>query len=390
MVQPLLLLKQTLESVGDPGPLLLEGPNVRFTKADQILHQRLGSEPSREFACRIELTKSGSLELVFCQKAGIDLCRMVYREGSQTVTFEKDMTHDEIVRNLPKGLDGLYRGHDKDLKWRMRRNQCFLAVELEATAAQKAPFLVPGGVSPSVLFEPHITGLIHVPGLRGNPERTYQRTGAGPRFPGTFESYVASLIYQWQQNGGREKRELLARWVGDLGLTWKVEALPVDDTKVELRVGRLLHARRGGGKDLVNIADVGFGVSQSLPVLVALAAAHPGQLVYLEQPEIHLHPLAQRKLASVLRDASKRGAIAIVETHSILLVRQVLTLVAKGELKREDVALHWFQRDAEGQTTVHIADLDDAGRYGAWPQDFDQTELDAETEYLDAVEKFGA
>ena len=60
---------------------------------------------------------------------------------------------------------------------------------------------------------------------------------------------------------------------------------------------------------MVNITDVGFGVSQVLPVLVALIVdAKPGsQLVYLEQPELHLHPRAQVALAQVLADAAKRG-----------------------------------------------------------------------------------
>ena len=51
---------------------------------------------------------------------------------------------------------------------------------------------------------------------------------------------------------------------------------------------------------MVSIADVGFGVSQVLPVLVALIVAEPGRLVYLEQPELHLHPRAQVALAQVL------------------------------------------------------------------------------------------
>ncbi len=54
----------------------------------------------------------------------------------------------------------------------------------------------------------------------------------------------------------------------------KVEVKSVDETQVELRVGRLLCAKQGGAKDVVNIADVGFGVSQTLPILVALEGAH--------------------------------------------------------------------------------------------------------------------
>lgn len=48
-----------------------------------------------------------------------------------------------------------------------------------------------------------ITKSIHLPGLRGNPERTYKLTGTGYWYRGTFENYVASLIYEWQQNADK-------------------------------------------------------------------------------------------------------------------------------------------------------------------------------------------
>jgi predicted ATPase len=173
-------------------------------------------------------------------------------------------------------------------------------------------------------------------------------------------------------------------------LSWKVTAKAVDDTQVELRVGRLTHSKRGGAHDLVSIADVGFGVSQSLPVLVALIAARPGQLVYLEQPEIHLHPKAQRRLAHTLCRAAKRGVILVVETHSAILLREVQTLVASGDMPRDDVMLHWLHRNDDGVTVVSTAELDENGAYGPWPEDFDATELEAESAYLDAVEAKGA
>ena len=85
---------------------------------------------------------------------------------------------------------------------------------------------------------------------------------------------------------------------------------------------------------MVSIADVGFGVSQVLPVLVALIVAEPGRLVYLEQPELHLHPRAQVALAQVLAAAAKRGVRVVAETHSSLLLLAVQTLVAEGVSRR--------------------------------------------------------
>jgi predicted ATPase len=234
---------------------------------------------------------------------------------------------------------------------------------------------------------PEIEGIIHVPGLRGNPERTYTKTtSVGPNFPGTFENYVASVVSQWQ-SGDNRLLGRLGEWLEELGLTWKVDARSVDDTRVEMRVGRLLHGRRGGAYDMVNIADVGFGVSQILPVLVALLAARPGQLVYLEQPEIHLHPLAQRRLAAILASAAKTRVRVVLETHSALLLREIQTLVAKAEIAPDLVKLHWFKRNpADGITELFTADLDQNGAYGEWPEDFDEIHLASEKDYLDAVE----
>jgi predicted ATPase len=207
------------------------------------------------------------------------------------------------------------------------------------------------------------------------------------KYPGVFNDYTAGIIAAWQN---RKQNEMIAKLRTDLeflGLTWKVEARQLDDTSVELLVGRLPHAQQGGARDLVNIADVGFGVSQTLPVVVALLVAAPGQLVYLEQPEIHLHPRAQAAFAKLLRAAVVRGVKVVVETHSALLIRAIQTLVANGNLKNDDVALHWFSRDMiRGWTVVTSATLDRFGSFGDWPEDFDEVTLKADHEYLTAAE----
>ncbi len=141
----------------------------------------------------------------------------------------------------------------------------------------------------------------------------------------------------------------------------------------------------GKAGDMVSIADVGFGVSQTLPVVVALREAKPGQLVYLEQPEIHLHPRAQTAMAKVLADAAARGVHVVAETHSALLILGIQTLVAEGRLAPELVKLHWFER-RDGVTKVRSADLDEAGSFGDWPEDFADIVLEAQSKYLDAVE----
>ena len=202
---------------------------------------------------------------------------------------------------------------------------------------------------------------------------------------GNFEHYAASIIHEWQETGD-DRLKTLADSLHTLGLTGQVGTKKIDDTRIELQVGRLPHDKTGE-IDRVSIANVGFGVSQVLPVLAALIVAEPGQLVYLEQPEMHLHPRAQVALAQVLVDAAKRGVRVVAETHSSLLLLAVQTLVAEGSLSPELVKLHWFTRGENGATKIDTADLDDAGTYGDWPEDFDDVDLKAQSRHLNAADK---
>jgi len=235
------------------------------------------------------------------------------------------------------------------------------------------------------VFEPQLRKIIHLPGIRGNPERTYPTTAVDSSYQGTFQDYVASIILNWQTESD-QRLDVLSHALDRLGLTWKVLAKPINDTQVELHIGRLLRGRRGGARDTVSIADVGFGVSQTLPVLVALIAAEPGQLVYLEQPEIHLHPRAQIGLAEVLAEAAGRGVRVVAETHSSILLLAIQTLVAEGRLDADLIGLNWFTRDEDGITKIAKASLDESGAFGDWPEDFGSVALTIESRYLDAVD----
>jgi hypothetical protein len=401
IMQPLLLLKQTLEATYDPGPLLLHGPNVRFTLAGQLFSQLSEKNSSDRFSVQIEINTGQSLTTLFKKhpKSALEIVEMTYMDKEIKFTLSDKMSEGDRISALSKQVEqmsarlfksienefNLPEGKIKsEFQWCVRRNRCFLELALR-TVKEKLPWQSLSFInnSPSELFEHHIRKVIHVPGLRGNPERTYKITAVGSDFQGTFENYVASAVNQWQKIKDKRLQDL-GRFLETLGLTCKVGAKQVDDTQVELQVGRL--PRRGGVIDMVSIADVGFGVSQVLPVLVALLVAEPGQLVYLEQPEINLHPRAEAALAEVLAEAAFRGVRVVVETHSELLLLAVQSLVAEGKILPEEVKLHWFTRREDGVTEVSSADLDEAGAFGDWPEDFGDVSLKLESRYLDAAE----
>lgn len=378
IMQPLLMLKQTLEESYDPGPLLINGPNVKFTFAEQFL-SAIGEKKVDCFQIRIETHKSNVFNAVRTTfrkgKSGIEIVEMTKENSApdQTLSTKSLTLYPKMSPEEIKALD------DQDPAFKnfdiVKRSRCFLY--LGSQHSSTSLYEVTYG------FGAYIFNTIHLPGLRGNPERTYKLSSAGPRYPGTFENYAASIIHRWQET--KDKRlKTLTDTLYTLGLTGQVNTEKIGDVGIELQVGRLPYDSNSE-TDMVNIADVGLGLSQVLPVLVALIVAEPGQLVYLEQPELHLHPRAQVTLARVLADAAKRGVRVVVETHSSLLLLGVQTLVAEGDLSPELVKLHWFTRREDGVTEVNSADLDEVGAYGEWPEDFADVSLHAQSSYIKAA-----
>jgi predicted ATPase len=396
IMQPLLLLKQTLEATYDPGALLLDGPNARFSSTEQLLSKISGKQKSDKFSVYIETqnnpslkTRAGLLKLTFkkSRSRGLEIDEMLVNVGEESFLLRPNMTNAEILSVLPENLKMLSsifakaeQKEKNEQQWQIGRNRCFLELKLEI--GQRG---IQSGAAPGGAFEPLIRGVIHVPGLRGNPARTYKTTAVGSEFPGTFENYAASVIYHWQTKKDKNL-ENIGHALETLGLGWRVIARSVDDTNVELRVGRMPHGNKNDIADMVSIADVGFGVSQTLPILVALFVANPGQLVYLEQPEIHLHPRAQFAFAKLLADAANRGVRVVTETHSSLILLGIQSLVAENYITYDKLRLHWFARNNDGTTKINSTQVDEAGAFGDWPEDFGEVALEAESKYLDAAE----
>ena len=374
MIQPLLMLKQTLDVTYDPGPLLLNGPNVRFTSANQLLSRLPNQSPSSHFTVGFSVGRDAFASTFTKEpEGGLRLVETRYQNETEEITLRPDMTHETLISQLPKRFQvgrRAYNNSQGQEKWRVISSRCFLMAALYDSNQDRNSILAGTLMMPSDswnAFGANLTAtLIHVPGLRGNPQRTYKRTAVGPTFTGTFEPYVASIINDWQ-NKNDEKRRKLANGLATLGLTNQIDAQKVNDVEFEIRVGQLpLSATQDIAQPMINIADVGFGVSQVLPVLVALLTAKAGQMVYVEQPELHLHPRAQAALAQLLIDAAKRGVRVVAETHSSLLLTAIQTLVAKGKIEPSKVMLHWFQRREDSVTQITSTELDEAGAFGEW------------------------
>ncbi|MFX1370009.1 MAG: AAA family ATPase [Promethearchaeota archaeon] len=395
IMQPLLLLKQTIESVFDSGPMMIDGPNVKFRNASELLSRFKTIADSFEIWITIadlddEFT---SYRWVFERTprryAGLDIREFQVTTADYNYTITPDMKLKQFIDQDARFSESKL----KDGRLIVQRNRAYLDhfIVIPREGADErimrlAPLSdrIPRGLK-SLEVHPVdnvIRNIIHLPAFRGNPLRDYPMAGVSAFYPGTFENYIAAILLQWRNTPrGRSRIQALNKDLEHLELTSKIRMRRLSDTRTQIEV------QRKKARSYASIADVGFGVSQILPVLVALHTAISGQLVYVEQPELHLHPRAQWRLAKVIAEASNRGVRVVVETHSSLLLLGIQTLIAEGSFSPESVVLHWFTLDENGMTAVDSVSPAIDGSIGDWPEDFSDIELLAHKMYLDASEK---
>jgi predicted ATPase len=119
--------------------------------------------------------------------------------------------------------------------------------------------------------------------------------------------------------------------------------------------------------------NVGFGISSTLPIVVALLASPPGSLIIIEHPEGHLHPSGQTKIGKLISLAASSGIQVIIETHSDHILNGIRVSVHGGLIKPDDIQFNHFQRrEKQNQVVTEVISprIDRNGRIDRWPDGF--------------------
>ncbi len=218
--------------------------------------------------------------------------------------------------------------------------------------------------------------------LRRHPERTYQWSGEMPSDVGSQgESTIAALLAATADGrklnrGLKQPRQgfsaFIASWLEDLGVISSFNVKRVADGRKEFEVLIKTH----DGAPEVKLTDVGFGISQVLPALVEAFYAPPNSMVWMEQPEIHLHPQVQAELADVFisavqarEDGKPRNVQLIVESHSEHFLTRLQRRVAEGAISLDDVAIYFCKRSG-GVADLEPLKLNLFGEIENWPDHF--------------------
>ena len=218
--------------------------------------------------------------------------------------------------------------------------------------------------------------------LREYPRRVYGWAGdtpadVGKRGEQTVQALLAATRENRQLNRGPRRAlkrfdEFIAGWLKDLGVIDSFAIKPVAAGRKEYEV--LVRTHPGTAE--VKLTDVGFGISQVLPALVQAFYAPPGSIVWMEQPEIHLHPLAQANLADAFISAVQAGeggqprhTQLIVESHSEHFLSRLQRRVAERVIRAEDVAIYYVKRrSAAAELEPLLVDM--FGEISNWPDNF--------------------
>ena len=216
-----------------------------------------------------------------------------------------------------------------------------------------------------------MTGTLAGAPVRSRPKRTYdaaagRQTAEGDSVPRRLADLSAGRERVWKR-----LEASLVRFGEASGLFDQVGVRrlgPNDSDPFQIRVRKFGGTLRGPWR---NLTDVGYGVSQALPILVEVMNGDPSRVFLLQQPEVHLHPQAQAALGSLFLAAAAEGRQLLVETHSDHLLERVRLDIrdAKTPLGPEAVSILYFERHGLG-VRIHSLGFDSEGNVRGTPDSY--------------------
>ena len=219
-------------------------------------------------------------------------------------------------------------------------------------------------------FENLFRGIRYLGPLREYPRRRYAWQGKHSPGVGQHGEDMVTALFSGRIQL-RSLDEQIPKWLQRLDLIDSYRLNPIPNSEKDYEF--LVRKHKNGPE--VWLTDVGFGVSQVLPVLILCYYVPEGSILILEQPEAHLHPKVQSELADLLIEVVKNRRLQIIlESHSEHLLIRLMRRIAEEQISADDTAFYFCEMN-EGVSEIEKLNVDDYGNITNWPQNFFGNEM---------------
>jgi len=396
LIQFLLLLKQTKDATDRATSLELNGNLIKLGSIKDAIHKHdedreiewacsfnrksdiVLNDPTSQKAKEVARSKEFEVESKISVQHGAPVSTsLCYKIGSLKFSLtprEAGGTKFELSPDstATKGEGFAFvrpRGRPWDLPGPVRS---YAFPDQVRTYFQNASFLA----DLESAYEDELDNMFYLGPLRQYPLRDYLWARSRPTDVGQQGDHaIGAILAATQANEKRNLRpkarhmpfqQMVAHWLRELGLITSFEVTEIGRASNRWQVK--VKTRAGGSEVL--LTDVGFGVSQVLPVVTLLQYVPEGSIVILEQPEIHLHPLAQAALADVIiQAATHRNVQILLESHSEHLLLRLQRRIAEEVISSSDLKLY-FCDARRGVSKLEELDIDLFGNIQNWPDRF--------------------
>jgi predicted ATPase len=424
VLAPLLILRQTLSSGRADSPLVIRGTLINAGSFSDLVHRHiLSSEVSFDFRFQITATKPTK------QGIGVNppaVCEVSFGSGSYStdVNLERYSVEDAFGRSLllrnrwdnggyslekirtwaKDATEGMVSGNDESDRAARRairdsRPNHFLfesdkvldkaldALKSGRRQSESIRDIQPLRLSSFVtrycsavdivqhFVATFLRNVVYLGPMREQPRRFYQASGDVPQRVGARGQFSPEILLRASETDA-SLTDNVNRWLQRFGMPGRLECEHITDTMFSLVLKQNNEERQEEGSIITNYADMGFGFSQILPLIVEGLTASDDTLLVTEQPEIHLNPRLQALLGDFFVEVADRGVSVLAETHSEHLLLSIRRLIAEGKLNAEHVAVYYTERQ-DGFSSIrpvpiradgHIEDND-------WPEGFFEDSL---------------
>ncbi len=210
---------------------------------------------------------------------------------------------------------------------------------------------------------------------RVHPQREYHWSDKDPRDVGLWgDKVIDALLCAHMRRVKISKKgeavtieDRISEWLREMNLAYSFSLEPIGalkDDNYEVRI------QKSATSPAVTLTDIGYGLSDLLPMLVLCYYTPEGSILILEQPGIHLHPMAQAQLADLFLEViAERNLQILVESHSEHLLTRLQRRIAEKQIDQDDVALY-FCRNTDGESTIERLQVTESGDIKNWPENF--------------------